>query len=88
MVMFLFRAVPPVADLFHEVVLQVGQQQEPSVHEYSPSLKPWDALSVSSFAHTSCAQSADGLSAVVSGTAQSFPRACFALGDSFDEGHL
>ena len=68
--------VPPVADLFHEVVLQVGQQHELSVHEYSPSLKPWDAFSVSSFAHTSCAQ----LSAVVGGTAQSCPSASLEAG--------
>ena len=75
-------AVPPVADLRHEVVLQVGQQQEPSAHEYSPSLNPWDGLSVSSFAHTSCAQSADGLSAVVSGTAQSLPSANLETGSA------
>ena len=68
-------AVPAAADLLHDVVLQVGQQQEPSVHEYSPSLNPWDALSVSSVAHTSCAQSADEPLARASDIAQSRPSA-------------
>ena len=43
-------------DLRQEVALQVDCQSEPSLCGYSPSLKPWDALSVSSFAHASCAQ--------------------------------
>ena len=68
--------VPPFADILHEVASQVGQQPEPSVHEYSPSLKPWDALSVSSVAHTSCAHSADRLSATEGGSAPSLPRVC------------
>ena len=42
--------------------LPTNSQPEPSLHDYSPSILPWDALSTSSLAHTSCARSADDVS--------------------------
>ena len=51
-------------NLLEEVTRQVETQAEPSMCDYSPSLNPWDALSVSSFAHTSCAREASEPSVV------------------------
>ena len=60
-------------DLLQEVARQVERPSEPSMCGYSPSPKPWDALSVSSVAHTSCAQTEPEPSAFEESASQGQP---------------